>query len=61
MGVNGAGKTTTFNMIIKSIRPTNGYITLNQKSVHHGGFTGSNKLIGYWPQRNTLFDNMTVR
>jgi len=47
LGVNGAGKTTTFNMIIKSIRPTNGYITLNQKSVHHGGFTGSNKLIGY--------------
>lgn len=59
MGVNGAGKTTTFNMITGSIKPTKGEILINKKNLFDGGLTWSNKLIGFWPQSNTLFDNMT--
>ncbi|KAI0837728.1 hypothetical protein F5Y06DRAFT_63286 [Hypoxylon sp. FL0890] len=50
LGPNGSGKTTTLNMIAGYERPTGGSIDINALPSQ----------IGFCPQRNVLWDNLTV-
>lgn len=62
LGINGAGKTTTFKALTGDVTPSSG-------EVHIGGFdvqnrieyTSVRKLIGYCPQFDALFTNLTVK
>ena len=59
IGANGAGKSTTFKTLTRDILPTTGEITI-------GGFNVSTqfdqvrKIIGYCPQYDPIFPNLTV-
>lgn len=59
LGANGAGKTTTFNSLT-------GEISLTGGSIHIGGheissrFSAVKKLLGYCPQQNLVFDDLSV-
>ena len=59
LGVNGAGKTTVFKSLTNDTVPTGG-------RVHIGGwdaqrwFGFARKKIGYCPQHNTIFEQLTV-
>lgn len=62
LGINGAGKTSTFKALTGDVDPTSG-------EVHIGGYDVQNrleysqvrKLIGYCPQFDALFTNLTVK
>ncbi|MBN1603121.1 MAG: ATP-binding cassette domain-containing protein [Chitinispirillaceae bacterium] len=60
LGPNGAGKTTTMRMVTCLIPPSSGSIIID------GNETGANSLatrkrIGYLPEMNPLYNDMTVR
>nr|KAF6292048.1 ATP binding cassette subfamily A member 9 [Pipistrellus kuhlii] len=56
LGHNGAGKSTTIKMITGDSKPTAGEVILKRNS---GGDTP--KFLGYCPQENALWPNLTVR
>jgi len=59
LGLNGAGKTTTFKCITQEIGPTNGNIVVFGKDIN-GKFNELNKIFGYCPQFDAIFEHMTV-
>ncbi|CDW85063.1 abc transporter family protein [Stylonychia lemnae] len=59
LGVNGAGKTTTFKSLTGEIQPTNGEITINGMDIGRD-FAKIRKQIGYCPQHDAIFDQMSV-
>ena len=59
LGLNGAGKTTTFKCITQEIAQDNGEIIINGKNIN-GNFNELNKLIGYCPQFDAIFEYLTV-
>lgn len=59
LGVNGAGKTTTFKSLTGEITPTSGDISINGMDIERD-FAKIRKLIGYCPQHDAIFDQMTV-
>ena len=59
LGLNGAGKTTTFKCITQELAQDNGEITINGKNIN-GNFNELNKLIGYCPQFDAIFEHLTV-
>lgn len=59
LGPNGAGKTTTMRMITGYLRPTEGKILLEGKSVHEHGRKVRSR-IGYLPETPPLYPDMTV-
>ena len=59
LGLNGAGKTTTFKCITQELAQDNGEITINGKNII-GNFNELNKLIGYCPQFDAIFELLTV-
>ena len=59
LGLNGAGKTTTFKCITQELAQDNGEITINGKNIN-GNFDELNKLIGYCPQFDAIFEHLTV-
>ena len=59
MGVNGAGKSTTFKSLTRDILPTWGDITIQGIPIGDN-FDEARKLIGYCPQYDAIFPNMTV-
>ncbi|XP_072015894.1 ATP-binding cassette sub-family A member 2-like isoform X3 [Amphiura filiformis] len=60
LGVNGAGKTTTFKMLTGDETISGGDAILNNHSVFQDKLQ-VNKNIGYCPQFDALFDELTAR
>lgn len=60
LGQNGAGKTTTINVLTGQYPPTSGSAFVYGRTLPEE-FSEIQKLLGYCPQYNTLFDRMTVR
>ncbi len=61
LGPNGAGKTTTFYMITGMIRPTRGYIYLDDEDISHDAmYRRARKGIGYLSQEPSIFGKLTV-
>ena len=59
LGLNGAGKTTTFKCITQELSQDNGLIFVNgQNTIGH--FNELNKLFGYCPQFDAIFEYLTV-
>lgn len=59
LGVNGAGKSTTFKSLTRDILPTTGEISIAGIPVGED-FDEARKLIGYCPQYDAIFPNMSV-
>lgn len=57
VGPNGSGKTTLIRIICGLLRPTSGKVTLFGKTVP---FYEMRKLIGYMPQLESLYLDLTV-
>lgn len=59
LGVNGAGKSTTFKSLTSEVQPTSGTIEINGVDINKR-FSDIRKFIGYCPQTNPIFDDMSV-
>lgn len=61
LGPNGAGKTTTFYMIVGIIRPDEGDVTADGKSLDHMPIHERHQFgISYLPKEASIFRKMTV-
>ena len=62
LGPNGAGKTTTFNLVIGLLRPDQGQVCLDGRTVTRLSMPERARLgIGYLPQEPSVFRQLTVR
>lgn len=62
LGPNGAGKTTLFNLLVGALRPSSGEILFDGRPVQTLGMAQRARLgMARSYQRNTLFDDLTVR
>lgn len=59
LGANGAGKTTAANIIAGVIEPTQGFIRIYHSNLSRL-LREEKTYIGYCPQKNILFDELTV-
>ncbi len=59
MGGSGVGKSTLFNLVNGTLKPLEGQILLNGVS-YSDNLPAIQKLIGYVPQDDSLFENLTV-
>lgn len=59
LGPNGAGKTTTMRMIVGSVFPTSGRITINGHDIV-GQTIEAQKLVGYLPENAASYGEMSV-
>ncbi|ETE58843.1 ATP-binding cassette sub-family A member 9, partial [Ophiophagus hannah] len=55
LGPNGAGKSTTISMIMGDVDPTAGQVQIK------GATTEENAALGYCPQENPLWSNLTIK
>jgi len=60
LGPNGSGKTTTLRMLTTILPPTSGEITINRLKFEDKG-QEIRYHIGYVPQKDALYDNLTIR
>ena len=60
LGENGAGKTTTFKTLINEEVPTGGKCEIGGYNVQ-SQFGKARKKVGYCPQHNTMFLQLTVK
>ena len=62
LGPNGAGKTSTFNLMVGNLKPNNGDILINKKSISNLSLPMRSELgLGYLPQEPSIFRDLTVR
>jgi ABC-2 type transport system ATP-binding protein len=59
LGPNGAGKTTTLRMLVGYLQPTAGSISIIGEDINADPI-GIARQIGYLPENNPLYDEMTV-
>ena len=59
LGPNGAGKTTTMKIITCYLAASKGDVLVNNKSIHDDQ-EAVKQLIGYLPENNPLYEDMTV-
>jgi len=61
LGPNGAGKTTTFNMVVGVVRPDEGHVTFQNRSITHLPMHQRARLgIGYLTQEPSVFRKLSV-
>ncbi|MFA6027912.1 MAG: ATP-binding cassette domain-containing protein [Patescibacteria group bacterium] len=60
LGPNGAGKTTTMKILTGFISPTSGEVQIDGINVQEDSLSVRKK-IGYLPENNPLYEDMTVR
>ena len=60
IGANGAGKTSTFKCLCKEIKPTEGYVKINQIDIFDYSIK-EKPSIGYCPQFDSVFEHLTVK
>ena len=60
LGPNGAGKSTMMNLITDNLVPTSGRVLLDGKSIGEFG-AGYRKLLGYMPQQQNIYPDLTLR
>lgn len=60
LGHTGAGKTTTLRIITGEIQPTRGQVKINGQNVTNNQ-SGALKMLGYCPQNDALWKNVTVK
>jgi lipopolysaccharide export system ATP-binding protein len=61
LGPNGAGKTTTFYMIVGLVKPVTGTVMLDDREITRlPMYRRSRAGLGYLPQENSVFRNLTV-
>ena len=60
LGINGAGKTTTIAMLTGEFPPTDGQLLVCEKDVAANPLV-VRRLVGYCPQFDALFANLTGR
>ncbi|XP_070793819.1 ABC-type organic anion transporter ABCA8-like isoform X2 [Pituophis catenifer annectens] len=58
LGPNGAGKSTTLNLIIGDTEPSAGQVQIKGAD---GAVTEENAALGYCPQENALWSNLTMK
>ncbi|XP_070793816.1 ABC-type organic anion transporter ABCA8-like isoform X1 [Pituophis catenifer annectens] len=58
LGPNGAGKSTTINLIIGDTEPSAGQVQIKGAD---GAVTEENAALGYCPQENALWSNLTTK
>ncbi|XP_077184470.1 ATP-binding cassette sub-family A member 10-like isoform X2 [Paroedura picta] len=63
LGPNGAGKSTTISMIIEDTELTAGQVLIKKASAvsSHGTVENMTGFLGYCPQENALWSNLTMR
>jgi len=59
LGPNGAGKTTTMKILTCFLSPSMGEVTIGNLSIHENA-EEIKKIIGYLPENNPLYSDMTV-
>uniref|UniRef100_A0A8C0V7K7 Cholesterol transporter ABCA5 n=1 Tax=Cyanistes caeruleus TaxID=156563 RepID=A0A8C0V7K7_CYACU len=61
LGPNGAGKSTLINMLVGEIEPTSGQVLMGDDSLGLGSEDDSVKFVGYCPQTNPLWPDITLQ
>uniref|UniRef100_A0A8C3KJ69 Cholesterol transporter ABCA5 n=1 Tax=Calidris pygmaea TaxID=425635 RepID=A0A8C3KJ69_9CHAR len=61
LGPNGAGKSTLINMLVGEIEPTSGQVLMGDGSLGPSGDDDSVKFVGYCPQTNPLWPDITLQ
>lgn len=61
LGPNGAGKSTIINILVGDVEPTSGKIFLGDYSSHSNEDDESTKCMGYCPQTNPLWPDITLQ
>lgn len=59
IGGSGAGKSTVLNAMCGYLKPTQGEVHINGVDLYHN-FDSLKKLIGYVPQSDIVYDNLTL-
>ena len=60
IGPNGSGKTTTLRILTMILRPTSGEIKYYNKNLANTSINQIREIIGYVPQGNCLYGDLTV-
>lgn len=60
IGGSGAGKSTVLNCLCGYLEPSQGEVYINGVDLYHN-FDSLKKLIGYVPQADIVYDNLTLR
>ncbi|NXM08997.1 ABCA5 protein, partial [Tyrannus savana] len=61
LGPNGAGKSTLINMLVGEIEPTSGQVLMGDYSLGLSSEDDSVKFVGYCPQTNPLWPDITLQ